>query len=628
MAEGNARERQAAARIVRKHLCRLFVKAITKGYDLTMFDRFYVGSGNMPPENDYAAPMTIVRIQGDNQASTLCINTGHLTNDVSSTSGQFRDISSTPELFSQARKVLDRIDAIIDALPKQPRRFLSIDNLAKLQDLYREVETTAGDNGKNLFHSHVMAHTINGLKTAYAIDMELVSAEGIKTGSVNIRGTSFSDCAGTAINILNDIEKQGTVGIGYVEKEILAFCSNALLVMPENKLLVELDRNAGAGECASVMEDSLRQDMEEVFPGVPDLEARYGARINRLLKNKQIELFRPMQGRSTHSMPEEDFSRELPGVKAAIDVTLDVVLKDMKGPFRSWEAVRQTMTDPAVGALSTVEFHIPLGSEDSSSIKCCSFYSSRDALMRCLFVALNRAVEGGGHVHPDVIAAYIRCVSRGVAEAATNTFTSSLAEDRRQNILNVVKNEAENKNPGKTYALADHKGSIDSFAHVLSETVSELRDLYKLDGSCLDIESAKHFPLSDGWYCSAYFDQYDLRLHSVKLAHMEKDATPPEDKYARVYHPSIDFNTAASQVVLSRKITEAVENHMDKEHVWKLLDFFADNTRVKNLKEDISGFINAVRRKSTDVEERYYKVLQNDFPEDFMEEYVAGVQNI
>jgi len=630
----DSRERQVAARIVRKYLNGLFFKAVMKGYNLMKFDGFYVGPGDIPPGDDDLAPMTVARIQGP----VLHIN-AETTEDPANrgfpTHNQFRDISSTPELFSHAKKVIDRMRAIIDALPEQPRPLMSIDNLTQLQNLYREVEANAKGSFMRLFHSDVVRHTVNGLKTTYDIDIELVSDEGIKTVQWNspIRGKSFSGCAGTAIEILNDIEKHGAADLDHSKREILAFCNNALLVMHENTLLIELERNAAEGRGAvSAMEDSLRQDMEEVFPKVSELENRYGAAIGRLPKARQIELFDHMRAHSTADDDLFDLSSELPGVRTSVGVTLDQALKDTKGPLRSWDAVRKTMTNPASGALDDIQFYIPFGGSEaranSSSLKCSALHSSYATCMYFLFVALNRAFKGGEHISPDVVTAYIRCVSRGVAEAAANTFRSSLMEDKRQDILDAVRDKTSKKNPEKIYDLTSYKKFVDNFARALSETVSELKELCKLADNCHAIPSAKHFPISDGWYCSVYLDPNELELRSVKLVHMKSDAPPDDNKYVRVYHPSVDFNTAGSQAVLAKKITEAVVRYTQEKNVQKLLDFFADKARVNSLREDMSAFVNDIKRKSMDTKERYYEVLQNDFPEDLMEEYVTNCQNV
>jgi len=575
------KERELAARIIDKHLRRLYVKAIMKGYCLLDFEQLTVELRGEP---------TLVRVKDASD--------GYLRLRVSSGADPSYhdgiDAASNPALFRDVRTVIDAIDAILGELPMQERPLLNADNLAVLADV------ATGLRSNIPFHLDHASYKDNGKQCAY---------------SVNLQRSPYRlpDHASYCLGLLRP---DGSLDPGVMDQHnrlIVRECDLALFLMRENRLLMQMASSLTSPEATDtddvirqLMSGSLIQDLAEVFPDANELDRAYGPHLHRLLKPEQIKLFRNMGADR-----ETALSREIPEVSISTFLSLDKVLEAGSGPFRSWEEARECLITDTGESLKHTIFRLPASENAPGTI---AFYGGAGVDMGCLFVALNRVVSTGGKADPDAVMAYVRAATRGVAENVAETFRDAMTDKERQTML--IREAVE---------PVMHRKAVRGLADVIAKCLTAFNQVRGFSPAEAGLDTAQHFQIAPGWYYSIYLSETGGQVLSSKLLHVPEGEYPSDNRHSYTRPPSVDFDFAQSKAVIQKKMLGMVTgNHGQDSAVHHLLGAILDKGTLERLETAMLSSANEANLKKTSIKDQYYEVFQKDFPEDLMEEYVHG----
>lgn len=573
------KERELATRIIDKHLRQLYVKAIMKGYCLLDFEQFTVEVRGEP---------TAVRVKdaSDGHLRLRVTSTSHLSHDGI-------DAASDPTLFRDAKAIIDAIDTLLEELPVQERPLMNADNLAVLTDI------ATGLRNKPSFSIDHVSYKQNGKQRAY---------------SVNLQRTPYllPDRAGHCLGLLHP---NGSLDPGAMDQHnrlIVMECDQALFLMRENRLLMQASSSfvsptPGADDVIrQSVNDSLIQDLAEVFPDSGELDRAYGPNLHRLLKPEQIKLFREI-GTDGDTV----LSTEIPEVSVSVYLSLDKILEARGGPFKSWKEARECLIVYTNESLKYTVFRLPAGGDPSGTI---ALYGAAGADMGCLFIALNRVVNTGGEADPDAVMAYVRAATRGLAENVAETFRNAMATGERQAML--IREAVE---------PVMHRKAVRDLADTIAKCLAAFNQVRGFSPAEAGLDTAQHFQITSGWYYSVYLSEARGHVTSSRLLHVPDGEEPPGTRYSYARPPSVDFHSAQSKAVIQKKILAMTTgSHGQDAAVHRLLGAILNNGTLERLETDMLSSAIEANRKKTSIKDQYYEVFQKDFSEDLMEEYVHG----
>ena len=683
MSEDAAKEKKLAEKIISRHLCRIFLKGILKGYDITKFDKFDLPSGI---QNVFDARCDDgERVLSFNAIvrSNVSANTRYYaTYDSSSVlfgldiiahieipgnglgHGSFiqhrgvGDISSTPEAFRYARAIINEIESVIENLPARPGNLLNRENLARLRDLAIKTESLPGTDSTDrerktieLFHPTIITHNSGeqGNGTKYRINViKIQPGEFLFPGWGNVIKAGLSDKVDECIRLIDSIERSsGNMMINSDETILLNLCNEALVLMEENNLLLECGygtRERTGDQLMVAAAGMFRDSLAEVFPDAKEMETKYG-NIKRLLKQHQKELLSRDRG-------DEDGERTesyMDGTRLDMSIGVDArnTVSSNKGPLKSWEQVRDAVVQVGSRSDNILNFKIasatPMqggGDRDngtSHSVLMVNNYSQRNCnvlledsrfLWTLLFLPIHRAVKEGVS-DQELVKRYIRSMMHTAAEMTCNAFNAVITRPENNTHINIMKTPpGSRKNKDSAICEVDaYRAKIGEFAQKLSGFIAGLNELFSsVEAKHFDTSAPVRFPLPGavGWSFSVKI-YYGGRFSSTNglAASTWVSYKDSSESQGEVPDIKIDLGLAGSKQVLYDKLIESFKLHQGNPHVGDLLKAISDEKTIQDFFESTSEFLADIKRKSINVKDLYYDVFQNDFPEDLMEEYVA-----
>lgn len=612
------KERELAARIMDKHLRRLYTKAILKGYDILKAD-------NLPASFE---DIILLRIKKSDNNDML-----QLEGRRDSPGANWVDISSKPETFEHARNTLNAIESLIDSSPRPPHPELNERNLLQLRTLLTEFKKSS--LAGRVFFSGTMRHDFtDGLPfTTYGLDKNYYEAGETMEIEKILKSTE---------KVLTFLKRQ-TDEPGETDRDMqqhLTHCNDYLAFLEENTLLKEreLHTTGKKGPLYAELLPSLDEHMKALFPSPGEAE-RMAGNISRLKKDEQQQ-FLVMHIAAPVSLPS--FGDAL-ATEFTLSLSWAAAMDRMHGAYKSWAPVVDSARDVAAflreGILCRMKCGIRLGDDIRRGVLGVAHFTfstpphPREVLSSLAFLALHRTIIRGGQERVPVSES-INSVSQDIAAAICGTFRAHLNNDGAEDptelsgirekmktpVSRRLKKEAAAPGDGTTNIETARK-TLSNVARGLSEGLTAIReqlaDTHELVATALS-SAKKQVDLAPGW-------TYSLVLEPK----WRKDIR--EVLFSLNYPPGlfIDFKNTMSVPVLTEKLCEAILV-TPAEGVVKITPALAalmeDEGKKAGdlLRKDLEDFAKEIRHRQSEMRDHYYQVLSRDFPEELFEGYMRA----
>jgi len=608
------KERELAGHIMDKHLQRLCMKAILKGYDILTAD-------NLPASFE---DMTLLRIKKGDR-NILQLQAGRPR----SSSVEWVDICSKPETFEHAKNTLDALESLIDLSPRPPHPELNEQNLLQLRSLLTESKKSDG----RVFFSGTMRHDFkNGFPfTNYRIDKNYYDDGEIMEIKKALQSTEK-----VLAFLKRRTDEAGETDWGMLPHMVR--CNNYLVFLEENVLLREheLHMRGEKGLLYAELLPSLSEHMKALSPSSEEIERTTG-NISKLKKDEQRK-FLEMHTTEPVSLPSFG---NVPATEFALSLSWDEKIDHMKGALKNWVSVLNDTSNAAVllkdGILSRMKCDIRLGDDIHRGVLQIAHFTShipplpREILSSLAFLALHRTLVKGGRERAPVSES-ISSVSRDVAAAICGTFKAHLNNDEEDPVeLLDIRKKMKVPPPGRitkkaltqvnmpgTMSIETARKALSNVARGLSEGLIIMReqaaDTHELVLGSLR-EARKQVDLVTGW-------TYTLSLEPQ----WRKDT----EIFFKLNHSPdlvVNFKNAMSAPVLTEKLCEAIFV-IPSEGVVNVTPALAsliedEGKKVGDLlRKDLEDFAREVRHRQSEMKDHYYEVLSRDFPTEFFEGYV------
>jgi len=613
------KERELAARIMDKHLRRLYMKAVLKGYDILKADNLPVLFENI----------TSLRIREGH-------GKGMLQLEGRRTGGNWEDISSKPEMFEHARNTLNAIETLIDSSPRPPHPELSERNLLRLRTLLTEFKKS-NLPGRVFFSGTIQHDFADGLPfTTYGLDKNFYDAtETMEIEKILHSTEKVLTFLKSRANGMEETDQDMQMDLG----RHIALCNDYLVFLEENTLLREHELHARGekGLLYSELLPSLDEHMKALFPSPGEAE-RMAGNISRLKKDEQqnflvMHIDDPVPLPSFGDAPVTEFTLSLSWADR---------MDRMHGAYKSWTPVVNSALDVAAflreGTICRMKCDIRMGDNIRRGVLRVAHLGlskpdPRMILSTLAFLALHRTIIRGGQEHSPVSES-ISSVSQDVAAAICGTFRAHLNNDGAEDPTELWEMREKMKTPVprrlKKEAAAPANGTmgieaarkvLSNVAMGLSEGLAAIReqlaDTHTLVATALS-RAKNQVDLVPGW-------TYSLSLEQK----WRKDIC--EALFRLNYPPGllVDFKNTTSVPVLTEKLCEAILV-TPAEGIVKITPALAPLTDDEGkkagslLRQALEDFAREIRHRQSEMRDHYYQVLSRDFPEELFEGYMRS----